>query len=58
MKLHEKLRMIVEEKGWTHEELAHMLGVSRPTVTQYLTGRFRPSLEILTKFAKLAGVSR
>ncbi|MGB9845882.1 MAG: helix-turn-helix transcriptional regulator [Desulfotomaculales bacterium] len=57
MKLHEKMSMIIKEKGWTHEEVARMLNVQRPTVTQYLRGRYRPSLETLTKFAALAGVS-
>jgi transcriptional regulator with XRE-family HTH domain len=51
------MKLILKEKGWTHEELARLLNVSRATITHYLNGRYRPSLETLAKFAVLAGVS-
>ncbi|MEW6171885.1 MAG: helix-turn-helix transcriptional regulator [Bacillota bacterium] len=57
MELHEKLRLIVEEKGWTHDDLARLIDRSRPTVTQYLSGTCKPPLKVLTKIARLAGVS-
>jgi len=45
------MKLILKEKGWTHEELARLLNVSRATITHYLNGRYRPSLETLASIS-------
>lgn len=46
-----------EKKGWTQEEIADKLGVSRPSITGYETKNRRPRHEMLHKIADLFGVS-
>ena len=39
----------IENSGKTKTEIAKALGVSKPTVSQYLSGRIQPSLSTLSK---------
>ncbi len=42
-----------KKNGITQRELAKMLGVSQPTITQYETGARKPDIVTLKKLAKL-----
>lgn len=57
LEFHERLRAIVEEKGWTHAQFATMLNISRPTATQYLNGHHPPPMDTLRKIARITGYS-
>ena len=39
----------IEHSGKSKTEIARALGVSNPTVSQYLSGRIQPSLSTLSK---------
>ena len=45
-----RLKAEIELSGKSKSEIAKAIGVSKPTVSQYLSGRIMPSL---TTFAKL-----
>lgn len=46
----EGVNAALAEKGWTRSELARRLGMSPPTVTQYLNGQISPGVGIIEKF--------
>ena len=43
------LKEEIEQSGKTKTEIAKALGVSCPTVSQYVSGRIQPSLSTLSK---------
>jgi putative transcriptional regulator len=45
------LRVLRAERGWSQEDLADKLGVSRQTVNALETGRYDPSLPLAFKIA-------
>lgn len=45
----ENLRREIETSGKTKSEIAKAIGVSKPTVSQYLSGRIQPSLSTLSE---------
>ena len=47
------LRALRSARGWSQQELAERLGVSRQTVNAIETGRYDPSLPLALKVAKL-----
>ena len=49
----ENLRKEIEQSGLKKSEIASSIGVSRATVSQYLSGRAQPTL---ATFAKLCAV--
>lgn len=49
-KIGKRLKEEIELSGKSKSEIAKAIGVSKPTVSQYLSGRIMPSL---TTFAKL-----
>jgi putative transcriptional regulator len=50
-----QLRVLRAERGWTQEELAERLGVSRQTVHAIEAGKYDPSLPLAFKVARLFG---
>jgi len=61
MKIHEKLRLLRREKGWSQSELAEKLamqgcGVSQKAVSRWERGDSEPSLEQFLKLCALYGV--
>jgi putative transcriptional regulator len=50
-----RLRVLRAEHGWTQQELAARLGVSRQTVNAIETGKFDPSLPLAFKLARVFG---
>lgn len=57
MELNEKLQQLRKEKGWTQEELAEMLYVSRTAISKWESGRGYPSIDSLKAISKLFKVS-
>lgn len=56
MTVGEKIRDIRVEKGMTQKELGEALGVSVQTISAYESGRRRPKVETLSRFADALGV--
>ena len=50
-----RLRVLRAERGWSQQELADQLGVSRQTVHAIETGRYDPSLPLAFRIARLFG---
>lgn len=53
----ENLKQEIETSGKTKSEIAKAIGVSKPTVSQYLSGRIQPSLSTLSKLCNYLGCS-
>jgi transcriptional regulator with XRE-family HTH domain len=51
------LRTLINERGYTHEDAAKALGVSRNTVTTWVSGRQGATLKQLDKIALHFGVT-
>ena len=47
----------IENSGKSKTEIARALGVSNPTVSQYLSGRIQPSLSTLSKLCSFLNCS-
>ena len=52
-----RIRELRKRAGLGQKELASIIGVSRPTISEYETGKKNPSGERLTRFAEYFGVS-
>lgn len=48
-----KIRDLRTDKGWTQEDLAKAIGVSRQTINAIEKGKFDPSLPTAFRIAKL-----
>ncbi len=53
--MHNHVRELRGEHGWSQADLAERLDVSRQTVNASETGRYDPSLPLAFKLAKLFG---
>lgn len=51
------LKQEIEHSGKTKTEIAKAIGVSNPTVSQYLSGRIQPSLATLSKLCTFLNCS-
>lgn len=51
------IKQEIEQSGKTKTEIAKALGVSNPTISQYLSGRIQPSLSTLSKLCTFLGCS-
>ena len=50
-KFREKVLAALEQRDWSQSELARKMGITRSVVSQYLTGRIVPGLDVVEKFA-------
>ena len=55
--LHEQIRRLRTARGITQVELAHRLGVSKQSVSNWKSNNIQPSIELLEKIADLFGVT-
>ena len=55
--MHNRLRILRAERGWSQAELAGHLDVSRQAVNAIETGKYDPSLPLAFKLARLFGQS-
>ena len=53
--MHNQLKFMRAEKGWSQAELAERLEVSRQSVNAIETGRYDPSLPLAFRIARLFG---
>ena len=51
------LREEIEQSGKSKTEIAQAIGVSNPTISQYLSGRIQPSLSTLSKLCTFLNCS-
>lgn len=51
--MHNEIRLLRTEVGWSQSELARRLAVSRQTVNAIENGRYDPSLPLAFKIARL-----
>lgn len=56
-KISENLKREIETSGKSKTEIARAIGVSCPTVSQYLSGRAQPSLSTLARLCKFLDCS-
>jgi putative transcriptional regulator len=52
-----RLRVLRAERGWSQQDLAERLQVSRQSVNAVETGRFDPSLPLAFRIAELFGLT-
>jgi repressor LexA len=57
MNIAENIKRLRTEAGWTQEQLAEKVDVTRPTVTQWETGWSQPRMGAVKRLAKAFGVS-
>ena len=57
MEFNEKLQELRKQKGFTQEELAEMLFVSRTAISKWESGRGYPNIDSLKRISKLFSVS-
>ena len=53
----ENIKQEIEQSGKTKTEIARAIGVSNPTVSQYISGRIQPSLSTLSKLCTFLNCS-
>ena len=52
-----RIRYEIEYSGYSKAAIADAIGVSRPTISQYLSGKIQPSLVTLSKLCSFLGCS-
>ncbi|MCM3609772.1 helix-turn-helix transcriptional regulator [Planococcus sp. MERTA32b] len=52
-----RIKELRTASGWTQEQFAEKLGVSRQTIISIENGRYKPSLELAYKVSKLFGLT-
>jgi putative transcriptional regulator len=55
--MNNRLRLLRAERGWSQQDLAERLEVSRQSVNAIETGRYDPSLPLAFKIADLFGLA-
>ena len=55
--MNNRLRVLRAERGWSQQDLAEQLEVSRQSVNAIETGRYDPSLPLAFKIAELFGLA-
>jgi transcriptional regulator with XRE-family HTH domain len=53
----QRLARLRKERGITQEEMAHLLGISQPIVSDYERGELRLHGELIVKLVKILGVT-
>ncbi|MBQ7012746.1 MAG: helix-turn-helix transcriptional regulator [Oscillospiraceae bacterium] len=57
MTFHEKLMQLRREHGWSQEQLAEQLGVTRQTVSKWELGSTTPEMNKLLEMSRIFGIS-
>jgi putative transcriptional regulator len=52
-KVHNRVRELRSERGWTQQDLAAAVGVSRQSINSIECNRYIPSLELALAFARI-----
>jgi putative transcriptional regulator len=51
--IHNRIRELREERGWTQQQLADAVGVSRQSINSIERNRYVPSLQLALMFARV-----
>jgi transcriptional regulator with XRE-family HTH domain len=51
LKLGDKIRLVREQRGYSQEKLAEMMGVNRSTISKIENGRFSITVDYLVRFS-------
>ncbi len=54
-KVRNRVRELRQQHGWTQQQLAAAVGVSRQSINSIECGRYVPSLELALEFARVFG---
>jgi len=57
LKIRNRVKELRSERGWTQEELARAVGVSRQSINSIERNRYVPSLPLALTFARVFGTS-
>ena len=57
MILADKIILLRKKMGWSQEQLAEQLDISRQSVSKWESGASNPDLDKIVKLSKLLGVS-
>jgi putative transcriptional regulator len=55
--VHNRVKALRTERGWTQQELAKSVGVSRQSINSIERNRYVPSLPLALRFARVFGCS-
>lgn len=55
--IHNRVRVLRLAQGWTQQQLAEAVGVSRQSINSIECGRYVPSLQLALLFARLFACS-
>ena len=53
--VHNRIRELRSERGWTQQELGEAVGVSRQSINSIERNRYTPSLPLALEFARVFG---
>ncbi|MDD6302690.1 MAG: helix-turn-helix transcriptional regulator [Bacillales bacterium] len=57
MKLNDRIKMIMEEKGLTQKELSQMSNITEASMSKYLSGDRTPRIDVIVNIANALEVS-
>jgi len=57
LKIRNRVKELRRERGWTQQELARAVGVSRQSINSIERNRYVPSLPLALTFARVFGTS-
>jgi putative transcriptional regulator len=52
-----RIKELRSDRGWTQQQLADLVGVSRQSINSIERQRYEPSLTLALKFARVFGLS-
>ena len=56
-KVQNRVKELRAQRGWTQEQLAHAVGVSRQSINSIERQRYEPSLALALAFARVFGLA-
>ena len=56
-KVQNRVKELRTDRGWTQEQLAHAVGVSRQSINSIERQRYEPSLALALTFARIFGLA-
>ena len=56
-KVQNRVKELRTDRGWTQEQLAHAVGVSRQSINSIERQRYEPSLALALTFARVFGLA-
>ena len=57
MKVQERIKMLMEERGLTQKELANLSGITEASMSKYLSGERTPRIDVIVNLANALHVT-